>query len=493
MNWRKNWVKIVFSVLLAFFIIWLIVFQTKKADFLASQGNRFYKKGNYAKAQEYYEKSYELGNKDTNFRKAYVNTLVNSPLTIDAQEKIVRFAEGEIQDSASESAKYFLRNLKKEIHNKYPNNYVKQAPLNNKIMHWGKMPITYTIKKTKNTPEELVEAVNDSFDTLERVSSVRIRFKRVYTGNADISVTFNDKKTQNAEFGQKYVIATTTPYFNNNKLEKMTIDFGIYNLDGNIFSPNQMYNTALHEVFHALGFMGHCFEKENIMYISKDNSSNSNDERKELSEADKLTLELFYKIKPDITNANELQYEYIPYLIIGDENEITKNKANEAKRYINKAPTVPAGYIDMAQSLLNQQKYAAAIANLEKALRLANDKETKYMVYFNLAIAHYYDGNYELSHIFIEKAQEYKTEDELKVLDAEVYIKEGNLEKGIKIYTELAAKDPNNRNYVIALANTYIKNKNYFKARKILKTYIKNNPQEKNNKQIKGYGILLRI
>ena len=195
-------------------------------------------------------------------------------------------------------------------------------------------------------------------------------------------------------------------------------------MDGNLFTPNQIYNTTLHEIFHALGFLGHSFDRENIMYMSKDIEMHHNDNKKILSDADRKTLELFYKIQPDITNAKDIKYEYIPYIVIGNEADMNYSKVQEAKNYIRKAPTIPSGYIDFAQTLLNQKKYVEAIAYLEKALRLADNDNTRYMVYYNLAVTNYYDGNYEQAHNYIEQAKVISTDDELKVLEAEIYSKE---------------------------------------------------------------------
>lgn len=487
----KNWFKTLGIIFALVFLTGVLFFQINKAAAFAKIGKYYANKSNFSKAQEFYEKSYNLGNKDTDFRVLYVNSLVNSPLTIDAQEKLVKIAEDDIQDSASESAVYFLRNLKKEIHNKYPNNYIKQAVYNQQIMHWGKMPITYTFKNKRHAPKELVDAVDNAFDTWERASSVRVRFEQVPTDNANIVINFIGTKFNNIEYGNKYVIASTTPIFTQKKLEKMEVKFNIYDLEGKQFSPNRMYNTALHEIFHALGFMGHSMESDNIMYMAYNKDALKNNERISLSDSDKTTLELFYKIKPDITNANELKYEYIPYLILGDNTEVNSVKINEAKKYIKNAPTIPAGYIDAAQALLNQKKYTLANNYLEKALILANNDETKYLVYFNLAVTNYYDGNYDLAKIYINKAKEIKSENELKVLNATISLKQGNIEEAIKEYENLIKENPTNIDFAINLANVYIKNKRYLKARKTLKNYIKTNPKDSKNPRLEKYKILL--
>lgn len=67
------------------------------------------------------------------------------------------------------------------------------------------------------------------------------------------------------------------------------------------------------------------------MYLAKDNNAIANDTRESLTEADTSTLQLLYKIKPDVTNSAELKSEYVPYLVLGDDEELNSSKAREAK------------------------------------------------------------------------------------------------------------------------------------------------------------------
>ena len=479
----------VFGLILGLFFLF-VLFYFSRAEIYSNFGSYYTKKNNYAAAQSYYEKSYLLGNKNKDFREKYVNLLINSPLTIKAQERLVSIAEDGINDAASESARYFLYNLKREIHNKYPDNYIQQASYNRKIIHWGKIPITYSIKQIRGVSPEITEAIIDAFDSWERASSARIRFERVLI-NPDILISFTNNKVKSPVPGQKYVVAYTIPNVTANKLNRMDLVLNLSNVDGLPFTPNQIYNTVLHEIFHALGFMGHSFDKENVMYVSQINEVLINDERKEISDADKSTLELFYKIRPDITNANELIYEYIPYPVLGNNADVSYAKVEEARKYIIKAPKIPSGYIDLAQALLNQKDYEGADLNLQKALFLSNNDETKYMVLYNLAVVHYLDKDYEFALFYADKAKEIKNEDEIHVLKAEIYKNDEKKLEAIKEYDYLVSKNPDNIEYVVNLTNLYILRHNYLKARKTIKDYIRRNPKEKNNPRFKPCRLLL--
>ena len=487
MNSMKNWVKSASLVLICLFCLVAFLF---RADLYAQMGNLFSKYGNYSNAQKYYAKSYFLGNKNKNFRENYVRLIINTPLTIESQEKLVDIAEDSLQDSASENAKKFLYNLRQEIHNKYPDNYIQQAVYNQKIIHWGKHKITYSLNNTKNVPAELVDSVINAFEEWEKASSGKLKFQKV-SENADITVNFISSKTDNVEYGKRYAVAYTLPNISNDKLNRMDMTLNIINLEGNLFSPNQLYNTALHEIFHALGFIGHSLDKDNIMYMTNSNSVHS-DEKKELNDADKNTLMLLYKIKPDITNSNELKYEYISYPVVGDSNDVNYAKEEEAKQYIRKAPSLSAGYIDLAQIQVNQKKYSEAVKNLEKAYRLAQNDETRFMSLYNLAVASYLEESYDLALLYVAKAREYnKSEDDLDVLTAEIYLKQKKEDEAIEIYSKLIDKNPDVLNYTISTANIYVKRKEYLKARTVLKKYLKHQPSQKNNPRLKPYGILL--
>ena len=481
------WSKILFYITLLILISGSLYFYTNSDDIYVQIANWYYKKNEIAKAQYFYEKSFEEGNQDNSIREIYVNSIINSPLTIKSQEKLVAIAEDKVQDSASFKAKEFLYNLKREIHRQYPENYIKQAPFNQKIIRWGKFPITYTYKNTQNIPEKYIQEIDKAFSEWEKLGVVL--FTKT-DGNADIVVTFRNNKTEEMEYGRKYVVAYTEPIVINSTLKRMDINFYLQDPEGNPFSLNQIYNTSLHEIFHSLGFMGHSFDKDNIMYLAKDNNTLVNDSRATITEADINTLKLLYKIKPDISNTKDVESEYVSYLVLGDNEEVNQSKSKEAKNYIYHAPTLPSGYIDLAESLVAEKRYPEAIKNLEKALRLSDTSEMKYITYYNLALVYFYINHNSMALEYIKNASEIQDNEELHLLKAEILLNINRTEAE-KEYTYLVKTYPNNLDYTIRLANLYIKDNNYLAARKILKSYQKRNPQEKNNPRFSPYKILL--
>ena len=94
------------------------------------------------------------------------------------------------------------------------------------------------------------------------------------------------------EKASKYVSAYTAPIVDLNVLEKMEIKFYLKNHKGKYVTKNQVYNNALHEIYHALGFMGHSEERDSLMYTTSEVYIGKDVHRKTLTEGDINTLKL---------------------------------------------------------------------------------------------------------------------------------------------------------------------------------------------------------
>ena len=112
------------------------------------------------------------------------------------------------------------------------------------------------------------------------------------------------------------------------------------------------------------------------------------------------------------------------------------------------------------------------------------------MIYYNLAVTYFYSDYFEKARDYLKLSTNIQDNDEKKYLLAEIYIREGQTEKAIVEYEKLLLKNPQNIEYVIALTNIHVLNKDNYKARKVLKTFFENCPEEKNNPRFNPYGML---
>lgn len=470
-------------------VFWYGYTQNHLDAYFAVKAENALKKNDLENAQKYYEKAFDLGMKESKHREAYVNTIINSPLTIESQEKLLKFINDSVdEDYAKYKAKCFFYDIKREIHKKYPENYIKHAVYNQKIMRWGSSLITYAFENKNTLPDYFVNEIEKAFSKWEDAVANEITFKESSI-NPNIIIRL-EESTPIAENAKKYVVAYTLPITENQKLKQMEIAFYKKDAEGQDFSKIQIYNTALHEIVHAIGFMGHCNDKENIMYLSKDSMSLVDDTREELTEADINTIKLLYKIKPEITNINDNRSVYIPYLVLGDEKEVLNLKIEEAKNYIRKAPNLPAGYVDLAEGYVAEKDFESAIKNLKKALKLAGSDEIKEIIFYNLSVSYLYLGDLAEAQKYLDFSMQIQDSEEKYYLLAEIYTRKGDFEKAIKEYLRLIEKNPSNIEYIIALVNIYIVKKEYINARNVLKNYFNKYPQEKNNPRLSTYGVL---
>ena len=466
----------------------LLYINNHKDIIFSGLGDYYFKNNNMEKAQEYFEKAFALGINDTKQRDLYVNSIINSPMDTNSQEKLVKFIQLPVDDGAKLKAEYFLYDFKREVHKKYPQNYISQAPFNQKIIRWNNTPITYNFVKNGDVPEYFIREVENAFIEWEKATDHMLLFSRDEK-NPNIIISFNENNPAD-DTDRKYVVAYTIPALEGNKLKQMEIKFYLKEPDEEYFSPNQVYNTALHEIVHAIGFMGHSYDRNNIMYLTKDSASILNDSKETLTLADINTVKLLYKIKPDITNTEPAVGEYVPYLVLGGQEDVNRAKTKEAKNYIRKAPALPIGYIDLAESYAAKKEYAKAIQALEQAERLADTDDVKYIVYYNLGVIYYYMNNPGMAKEYVNYALEYQNTEELNYLLAEIYAKDQDYANAIKKYEELIRQNPKNIEYAVNLTNIYINRKEFLKARSVLKNHIQNNPQDKNNPRFESYGIL---
>ena len=105
--------RISFYSLLILLLAGALYFRSNSASVYSFVGDYFYKTNNVPKGLEFYEKSFSAGNNHPEKREVYVNSLITSPLSVKTQEKLVKIAVENSDDSAAGKARFFLYDLKR--------------------------------------------------------------------------------------------------------------------------------------------------------------------------------------------------------------------------------------------------------------------------------------------------------------------------------------------------------------------------------------------
>lgn len=365
---------------------------------LLTAGKSQFKNGNYIKAHNSLSLGLKLQPYNKDMRYYYVKTLTKFRSTFKVQKKIFEFSESKQNDSAKTLAATKISGWKFQILKQFGNSYIEQAPYDKKILHWdiNTFPLKVYIPNTteRKLPNYYVSEIKNSFYLWQKASGF-VSF--VYVNNpkkADIIIEFAtiDKTNCNTN-GCKYVVAYTVPKIKNNRLKQMVIT--IYDKDpyGNYLSNKELHNTVLHEIGHSLGIMGHSYNTNDLMYMST-NQNQINTANKTnfmyLTSNDINTIKLLYKLVPDITNVPQSEINtsgmfYAP-IILGNANLISTRKLIEAQNYVEKAPNISGGYIDLGIAYAELGKISEAIEALNKAEELATTDNERAIAYYNLAV-----------------------------------------------------------------------------------------------------------
>lgn len=470
-------------------------------------GRKAYLAKDYNKAYEDLKIAVKLDPKDSEARYYYVLTLTKFLPTVEVQKEIYWISQSNSSDSADLVAHKQLDLWKNQILYNIGSNYIEKVPYNDKILRWDatKFPLAVSIENysSNQVPEYYKTSIENAFSQWQSTTGNFLRFKLVNNPQyAQISVKIvSVKNSRNCKEGEecKYVAAYTEPSLKGNLLNKMVITVYDTNSNNQFFSQKQIYNTVLHEIGHSLGIMGHSDNSNDLMYMQS-NSSNDNFDRfrsdfQMISSADVNTLKLLYKLIPDITNTPQSEFnpanQFFAPIVMGSSEQINSKKMTEAQNYINSAPNIPNGYIDLASAYSEQRDYSKAISALNKALELSSSDNDKFIIYYNLAIVYMNTQDWDNSIKYAQMAKQIKDSPDVENLFVAINFNQGNSEFAKQAYILALSKEPGNINDSLNLANLYLKEFDFAAAGKTLNKLVQVNPSAKLNQKVKSYWLLM--
>ena len=454
-----------------------------KPEFDYKQAQSAFTSGGDEKAFKLAGNAYRSDITNNNYRKLFLDTIIRLDGSYEAQEALIEFVNDGIYDIYQTRAIEYFHELEERFAQKYQPNYIKLVPYNDKIIRWGKNPIKVCIKKRDDLALYFINEVESALMEWQRATGNKLVF--VFDNkNPDITIEFEDLTiNENAKDNQNlYIVANTEPVFDGSTLQSMKITLYTKNNQGKYFSAEEIYNTALHETAHALGIFGHSRNPEDVLYLSSPNVTKK--DYKKLSQNDINTMKLLYDIKPDIT-AGKPSYSIHPKMIFGEPEEINKTKVSEAENYIRQAPSLPNGYIDLAQTAIFAKDYDKARECLKHAIKLASDNNTKFIIYYDFAVICYETGDMNKALYYTQEAQKYRSKNSVTALLANIYYKKHDYKKAIEQYEILVSEYPQSIMYSVNLTKLYINQRKLIRAAKVLTKLIAVNPEAGEDKRVK--------
>lgn len=480
-------------------IISILTWGVKKTlpSIFLDSGKKDYDKGNYQAAYHNLKISLYLNHNNGDTRYYYVKTLINSKPTFAIQKEIYNISEGNLSDAASFLAKKQISIWKDQIFSNIGRNYIEKTPYDGKVLRWdsSKFPLTVCLKNNSSiTPSYYEPTIKTAFYQWQISTNNFIRFE--FTNDekeSNINVTINPQQ-QNKKCDSedcKYAIAYTEPSISGNLLSKMNIIFYDSNNLGSPFTQTEIYTAALHEIGHSLGIMGHSDDKNDIMYMETETYNSTDRPLNDLnliSSSDLNTLNLLYQLNPSITNTSLFKfkntYNIFAPIIIGNQEQVSSKKIQEAQKYIESAPNLPNGYIDLASAYADNKQYKMAIESLDKALSFCSNDNDKFIVYYNYGILYTETKDWENALKYTTLANQINATKETNGLLGAINYNIGNKEKAKELYNQAIQKSPDDIICSYSLALIYTKEFKFREANKILYNLISTNPDAKNDPKI---------
>ena len=396
---RRKFAKILALFVTGFSLLLLFIVIKTLPEMFFDTGKAAYDRGDYKRAYISLKQALMFNYKNIDARYFYVETLLKFPPTLQVQKDMFKISQVNLPDSADLIADRQVSKWRDQITQNFGNNYIEQVPFNSKVLRWDldKLPLTVSVTNDSSSqaPDYYLSAIKAAFIQWQNSTDGMLRFKFIQNpadANIEVKIIPLDKNNCNQK-DCKYVVAYTSPVIKDNLLKKMTIDFYDSNNLSQPFTQKEVYNTALHEIGHSLGIMGHSYEKDNLMFMEQgpeDNAELFRESKRFIQPADLNTLRLLYALIPDTSNTPieefDVKHQFYAPIVLGSEKEMSSRKIIEAKNYIKKAPGLPNGYIDLASAYSEQDEYNSALETLNKALSLSTNDSEKFVIYYNSAV-----------------------------------------------------------------------------------------------------------
>ncbi len=440
---------------------------------------------NYVCAFNAYRNAFANGINNSQYLSNYVSTLSKIKKISLVQKELNNLLETYPSEPAAIDIEEIFAQLQKKISKEYHTNYIENVVQGTNIVHWNTQndPVNVLIStKGEKVPDYYVKEVKNALTDYQKITNNNIRF--YYTNKpeeANIEILFTKDisggKCETNDDCAK-VLGLTENNTSGYVLRKSTIRLRTKDTDDTEFTANQIHNIAKHEIGHALGIIGHSYYSDDVMYpVSNDAKWAENVQtliikKKEFSKRDIETINLLYKIVPDITNKSyDLKSNpdmYMPIAVLGTKKQIGEKKLEEATTYTDTVTNNFVAKMNLAETYFSNKNIEKAKETFESALQSAFTDKEKFTVYHNLAVIAYEENDYDKAISYSDMANSYGNENISDMnsndIKAYSYLEKKDYNNAQKIMEKQITVNPENVPMSAALVGLYVKKYQLFKA-----------------------------
>lgn len=383
--------KSILRVTTALIVVFIILFISKKVFIISAQHN--FDSGKYEKSAKQYLFLLSLDPDEKAYKLKYADSLLNMPFNYHTQELICNFLELYPNDSFTYSLREKLRRFKSNMDNKIGPNYIDKVPYQDQILRWedDAFPLKVHIDADN---QEYIDIVKRAFNYWTYATGNFVSFIYVDKDqNANIIISVLDNAKSNCPNGGcYYAAALTSPEVKNNILQRMNMILYTKDPNGRPYSSDKLYRTTLHEIGHTLGIMGHSDNPQDLMYSSGQHADSIYfaEYRNAISRQDFNTLNYLYMIVPNVSNIpknkHKTENKIHPNVILGTTKEIQERNIQNAISYIQNAPNLSIGYLELGNAYMQAEMYDKAMKTYKQGFDLSTDNQEKYLFVYNMSI-----------------------------------------------------------------------------------------------------------
>lgn len=417
---KKNNTGLLLGILIA-----LLMFFYAVPYFSFNIGKNAYERNDYLKAFSPLAFSYKMHKDNEDYRYYYVLTLIKLKPALKVQKDLFELSQSKIDDSAKRIAAEKINDWRLNVNYNAGNNYIYNAPSERGIVRWdeNKFPLKVFLKNLDSVPDYYKTEINSAFAQWQNsVDFLQFEYvNKPSSANIIVEIAPLPKNVCKGSECQ-YIVGYTVPKIKNNLLKKMTITLYDKTPTGEYFSDKELSNTIMHELGHALGIMGHSYYEGDLMFVSTTSNNRFDSTRARssfqfLTSSDINTLRLLYKLIPNVSNTPVEKLDttgliYAP-ILIGSSEEMHQRKIREALSYIEQAPEMSSGYVDLAIAYSELNQNDKAIQAFKQAIKYAKSDAELYLAYYKLAVLYSSLNNKNKALKYAQKAKKINSTDEV--------------------------------------------------------------------------------